>query len=1148
MSALSLKYARYWRNSLLDADNGKGTALPSGSVPCSLSQMDEGIIDNADLIARLFQDEEVDAETVEVTIRPFVYKSILHHGKTTGAGLPGEIYPVISNAVLYRSGHLYPVNAIIPRDLLEPLDTGSFSIAELSTLDRFATITQFPDFSNTALNGKTKAEWFNNKWEDYRHYCHEMLKFTGAYEIIDERYELIDVSYLIKEDIASDMIKSITQLYADIIKNNPLSPLFSTFTSAKQSATRETLQPNAFFSKRLGHSGNQFCLAEAQRDALSHLTAIKDGEILAVNGPAGTGKTTLLLSVVASTWVQAAIRGEHPEVILAASTNNQAVTNIIDAFGKDFSTGDGVFAGRWLPNVKSFGAYLPSVRSEADMSNKYQTRKFFETVESADYVNTAESHFIERAKLAFPDTGKDTVKPYVDQLHALIMQKYELLSRIEHTWLHLTAARKLVVTELGDHPESTVSERKRDLSEITNLLNNFEKMKDDWEDYLAREPIWYSLLSWIPPIKSKRSLLAKRFLKASGHDQYSTIEQVLPDMEKKIRLAKDNANKLKSSIEQAEQMLSDLSALESSWGVAVKPIAQNVPSGKLTIAMCDELTDITIRFELFLLTTHYWEGRWLLEMSALINQYKGDLAAEKRKTGRSSTQHRWHRRMMLTPCVVSTFHMLPKEMKASRNKAENYADDYLYDFASLLIVDEAGQVLPEVAGASFSLAKKAMVIGDTKQIEPIWSITKQVDMGNLTKEGLLPSEYDEVKYDKLNKTGVMASSGSVMLIAQNVTPYHYDVDLARGMYLFEHRRCYNEIIGYCDELCYSNKLILKRGPSAGNELPAMGYLHIDGICQSSNGGSRKNELEAETIAAWLMENKSRLEKKYGNTLDKIVGVVTPFSGQKNAIISACKAVGIAAGGKVGEVTVGTVHALQGAERLVVIFSPTYSKHNDGKFIDSSQSMLNVAVSRAKDNFLVFGDMDIFDPKQKHLPRGLLASYLFKEESNRLNFRPLPRRDLKCEKSGFSQLVNAEEHDLFLVETLNASKKDVHIVTPWLSLHSIQKEVMTAMVSAIQRGVSITVYTDELFNKDRQSMMLEAIEALKEKGIQTLIVKNVHSKNVMSDDYTHCVGSFNWFSAARHGQFKNYEISIVYRGSEMLKEIEAVKNALLQRAV
>src|SRR5262252_4375830 len=121
-----------------------------------------------------------------------------------------------------------------------------------------------------------------------------------------------------------------------------------------------------------------------------------------------------------------------------------------------------------------------------------------------------------------------------------------------------------------------------------------------------------------------------------------------------------------------------------------------------------------------------------------------------------------------------------------------------------------------------------------------------------------------------------------MRIAQCATRYHANQALARGLYLYEHRRCFDEIIRYCNDLCYHGKLIPLRGAKAAavgrgegdlDGLPAMGYLHVDGICQSTGGGSRHNLLEAETIAAWLAERKQKLEETYRKPLTEIVGVV-----------------------------------------------------------------------------------------------------------------------------------------------------------------------------------------------------------------------------------------------------------------------------------
>jgi hypothetical protein len=57
---------------------------------------------------------------------------------------------------------------------------------------------------------------------------------------------------------------------------------------------------------------------------------------------------------------------------------------------------------------------------------------------------------------------------------------------------------------------------------------------------------------------------------------------------------------------------------------------------------------------------------------------------------------------------------------------------------------------------------------------------------------------------------------------------------------------------------------------------------------------------------------------------------------------------------------------------------------------------------------------------------------------------------------------------------------------------------------------------------------------------------VHSKIVTADQSVYCVGSFNWFSASRDDAFARHETSLVYRGSALRSEIEAIRDSLERR--
>lgn len=1167
-------FTSYWRNSLADAESGKGAferkdeASFTQWTDITTGRLNEGIVQS------FFKDEDDEVKAVGVLLRPQAWSRLLKHGKERTAGAPGIVTPLVTSALLNREGFLFPTApATIPRDLLEPLPKGTFSIGEMAEYDKYKTTHDLITFGSgdedehCEETNEQRAERHarhQQLWQKYLKESGDLLKnVAGKWVDTHEQYELAGYGYVIKAKANQPGGASIhiLPIYDHLLSCKKEVPLLKRFASKEKPPVEPLLASNAMFSERLGHSGDKFPLAVAQRDALSHYLTQQPGDILAVNGPPGTGKTTLVLSIIATEWARAALNKTEPPVVIATSTNNQAVTNIIEAFGKDFATGTGTMAGRWLPELKSYGAYFPSSGRRGEAVKKYQTEDFFNRVETLEYVEDAQAFFLEKARAAFPSEECNSIEHVVDLLHGCLAEIYIQLKQIETAWARLNCIRQERCA-ISEDIDQYIQDKSASLRNSTDEISLLNQGKKQWQQYRASDSMMYAFFSWIPVFRTKRHYQMRIFLDATLGTRMAAFQGVLPEgidafIDGLIAQASKEQAEYQQQIDLAQNVLRCESEALQHWRDVALALGY-AGTEEISFARADELADTQLRFPAFLLATHYWEGRWLMDMAVIDNLQK-----EKKLKGTKTVKARWQRRMKLTPCVVMTCYMLPHHLVIREHVggAKKFDDSYLYNFADLLIVDEAGQVLPEVAAASFALAKKALVIGDTEQIAPIWNSLPGIDIGNMVEENILPGGTQEEltdAYALVCDSGKSAASGSVMKVAQFNSRYQYDLDLACGMYLYEHRRCFDNIIGYCNELCYQGKLQPKRGGEKETFLPAMGYLHIDGLGQQANGGSRYNAFEAETIAAWLVAHKEEIERHYDKPLHKVVGVVTPFSAQVNAIKASLRKSDINCSGDEDSMTVGTVHSLQGAERAIVLFSPVYSKHEDGGFIDSDSSMLNVAVSRAKDSFLVFGDMDLFEIQPGSSPRGLLAKYLFASTSNALQFEFKERQDLSTSQTQISTLHGVDQHDAFLNQTFNAIGKSITIVSPWLTWQKLEQTgFLTSMAQARARGIDITVVTDKNFNtghldyekrKEKQQRLNDAVEKLSEMGIVTRLVNRVHSKIVIGDDGLLCVGSFNWFSAVRDEKYQRYDTSMVYRGENLKVEIKTIYSSLEQRQV
>lgn len=1041
------KLLRYWKNCLLDAEWSNSMFYKEPRVTLAFEDRMPESIPEED-IDLLFPDGREDGKKCKVRIAPCVLLPEYENGKPIGKTFPE--YPFFITATLGADGSLLlPENPMdrVPmfvRKFLSPNAKDDRTLASLNEVDCLLRA-----FKTDVATG-----------EEYWEACETLFRKATGMTFAEMNYASQPEIVITKAPVTG-MAQNILRLYDKLLECKEDLPLLECLTRCECEPLLPLPARREVYANRrhLAQMSSDFPLSVSQRETLAMYTHPRSSRIFAVNGPPGTGKTTFLQTVIANRLVHSVLSGGEPELIVASSVNNQAITNILKDFKTQAANPDssGVsLVERWLPELDTLGLYLSGKEELADryaMMLNHKGDGFPKVYDHPERADEYRTYYLEHFNRYFHTSCKDET-----ECQNYLRGQMALLKVWIETGLE-SAGRK---------ETNSVNEGK---NLLVRMMQHFHKTSSAYEDIITR---------W-----EQNDDFRARYTRLTEGEEYRNLS-CMEDMA--VRL------------------------------------------------------DISYRHQMFWYAIHYREAEFIRRLSCC----SGNL----NRQDHAVYLERLRRLACVMPVFISTFHSLPRYMSYIN---EDNLSIPLYNTIDLLIVDESGQVSPELAVPSFSLARQAILVGDIEQIEPIWPVTGQYSFINLRRSGVVTSSKDPL-YAFLTEHGFLSSSGSLMKMARKSGSYL--VDGERGAFLREHRRCLDSIIAYCNDYVYHGRLLpLKGDRPKYTHLPSKGYVHVNGYSQKGKTGSRFNEAEAAAIVKWLSREKEELEKAYGKPIPQVVAIVTPFKAQERLLRGLLAE--LPGGTDFATMTVGTVHSLQGAQYPLVIFSPVNSPGDTSYFMEAGgkYNMLNVAVSRAQYHFLVFGHMNIFRP-DRNTPSGNLAKWLFDSPQNEISSHFLYQAEepLQChsvelphQPAGVCRLSTLEAHTDLLRQAFQTARRKVVIVSPYISIRALESDNLLPLIQeAVKRGVEVVVYTDHYLDKKEGVLRENAAkgrQALAENHVCLQILKGIHNKTLVVDDCLFAEGSFNWLSASRNKKDARYECSIQVYAPAATEYIEKLKKEL-----
>lgn len=743
-----------------------------------------------------------------------------------------------------------------------------------------------------------------------------------------------------------------------------------------------------------------YCASLMQQFAINRVMDDLSGKrqegLFSVNGPPGTGKTTLLRDIIAAILVQRAhhmiqfdepakaftkleetkksegyvpfIYEPHASIcdggIVVASSNNGAVENI----------------SKELPlkkEVKGYADRLGYFRTVSEgcvdpehwgliaavMGSKKNQRKLIDAIWNKSpkaRKQTLYQSLRDTQQAPTQAQWQETVTSFRNKLQAVRREKQRLMEGMKEAaqWTDLPRmveeADRHVLDELQEL-EKLIQGKQTFLSE-TQAGNERQRMaleeaRREQEQVLQSRPHWLSYwisrekrVSYQARLEAVASKIERLTLQVREHDELLQVhEQRLSVQRTKLKQVQGERERYAPLMEVCAKLKGAYTDASFCHKINTREAQENSPwySEELKKLESELFVEAMKVNECFLLMANQTSDRNISgRIETTLDRFFKFL-----KSGEDLNEQQiramWNTFWLVIPVVSSTFASIQRMFG-------NLGPGSI----PWLFIDEAGQAVPQAAAGALWRCKRAVVVGDPFQIEPVVTTPDAIikELGN----------HFDLKWEQMDSTL------SVQRMADRVNRYGWTMnDDWVGSPLRVHRRCTDPMFSIANEIAYAG-MMYNSTPSASTKL-LMETAFVDVRGNVEAGCRHYVTAQGEVIRKMILDEIDRQQ-----ALPDLF-VISPFSEIPSKLRSELEKPLKAAVANLPQqmndkkvndwldTHIGTVHTFQGkqAEGVILCLGLDSTKEGAAQWAASKPNLLNAALTRAKLRFVAVGDGQIW---------------------------------------------------------------------------------------------------------------------------------------------------------------------------------------------